>query len=99
MHCLRGVRPVRDRQRGRTTPDRAGHPRHRTPTIVRPGVRRETPPPVPPHAPVAPPHVVPPHVVPMMSLLRPSDEEIHYSDGSHRWPCPDPDADADAWTN
>ena len=28
-----------------------------------------------------------------MSILRPGDEEIHYSDNSHRWVGPDPDQD------
>jgi hypothetical protein len=33
-----------------------------------------------------------------MSVLRPGDESMHYCDSSHRWMCPDPDADQDAWT-
>jgi len=32
-----------------------------------------------------------------VSVLRPGDEEIHFSDNSHRWMCPDPDADEDVW--
>jgi len=31
-----------------------------------------------------------------MCVLRPGDEEIHYSDNSHRWIGPDPDQD-DVW--
>lgn len=31
-------------------------------------------------------------------MLRPGDEQLHYSDGSHRWVCPDPDDDQVAWT-
>jgi hypothetical protein len=31
-----------------------------------------------------------------MGILRPGDEEIHYSDGSHRWVGPEPDQD-DVW--
>ena len=27
----------------------------------------------------------------VVSSLKPGDDEIHYSDGSHRWMCPDPD--------
>jgi len=28
-----------------------------------------------------------------MSSLHPGDEDVHYSDGSHRWICPSPNAD------
>ncbi len=34
-----------------------------------------------------------------MSVLRSGDQEMHHSDGSHRWICPDPDGDQDAWTD
>lgn len=30
-------------------------------------------------------------------MIGDSDRELHYSDGSHRWVCPDPDADGEAW--
>jgi hypothetical protein len=30
--------------------------------------------------------------------LRPADDRWHYSDGSHRWHCPDPDDDQTMWT-
>ncbi len=33
---------------------------------------------------------------PSVSVLRPGDEEIHYTDNSHRWIGPDPDTD-EAW--
>jgi hypothetical protein len=32
-----------------------------------------------------------------MSNLLPGDEDLHYSDGSHRWMCPY-DGDDDAWS-
>src|SRR4051812_19162101 len=34
-----------------------------------------------------------------VSLIRRGDEEIHFSDNSHRWACPDPDGNQDAWTD
>jgi hypothetical protein len=34
-----------------------------------------------------------------MSVLKPGDEELHYSDGSHRWMCPDLSRDEDAWSD
>jgi hypothetical protein len=30
-------------------------------------------------------------------MIGDSDRELHYSDGSHRWVCPDPDGDGEAW--
>ncbi|HEX8630370.1 MAG TPA: hypothetical protein VF755_19595 [Catenuloplanes sp.] len=33
-----------------------------------------------------------------MSHLRVGDESLHYSDGSHRWVCRDPEQDPTAWT-
>lgn len=32
-----------------------------------------------------------------MSVLRDGDQPLHYEDGSHRWVCPDPDGDPEAW--
>lgn len=32
-----------------------------------------------------------------MSVIRGNDERLHHCDGSHRWVCPDPDFDAEAW--
>jgi hypothetical protein len=32
-----------------------------------------------------------------VSVLIPGDERWHYSDGSHRWGCPDPDIGQDVW--
>ncbi|MEH0821484.1 MULTISPECIES: hypothetical protein [unclassified Micromonospora] len=32
-----------------------------------------------------------------VSILRPGNEEFHYSDGSHRWIPPDPDDDQEVW--
>lgn len=32
-----------------------------------------------------------------VSLLKPGDEWLHYSDGSHRWVSPDPDDSQPAW--
>lgn len=32
-----------------------------------------------------------------MSSLQPGDEDMHHSDGSHRWIAP-PDVDQDLWT-
>ncbi len=34
-----------------------------------------------------------------MSTLLPTDRDLHYSDGSHRWMCPHPNADEDAWAD
>jgi hypothetical protein len=34
-----------------------------------------------------------------VSVLRATDDRWHYSDGSHRWHCPDPDGDQAAWTD
>jgi hypothetical protein len=34
-----------------------------------------------------------------VGLIHPGDEKMHYSDSSHRWLCPDPDADQEAWTD
>jgi hypothetical protein len=39
---------------------------------------------------------------PLMSVIHPGDEELHYSDGSHRWLCTDPMPDDEAqsaWVN
>ncbi|GII24665.1 hypothetical protein Pme01_42620 [Planosporangium mesophilum] len=33
-----------------------------------------------------------------MSVLKPGDEDLHYSDGSHRWMCPDLRRDEDVWS-
>ncbi len=32
-----------------------------------------------------------------MDLLDEGDEVLHYEDGSHRWPCPNPKGDRLAW--
>jgi hypothetical protein len=32
-----------------------------------------------------------------MSVLKPGEEPLHYSDGAHRWMCPEPDGNQDAW--
>jgi hypothetical protein len=34
-----------------------------------------------------------------VSVLKPDEEDLHYSDGSHRWMCPDLTADEDAWAD
>ncbi len=34
-----------------------------------------------------------------MSALKPGDERFHYGDGAHRWGCPDPEGDQEAWTD
>ncbi|GEM_PF-5952801 len=34
-----------------------------------------------------------------LNAIRRGDEKLHYVDNSHRWLCPDPDADQEAWTD